>query len=67
MEGYARYEYLVLRNDLVRQIDELERQLGGADYPLETVLARISNLNAVMGNGTRGQQRRAIRLLLKHI
>jgi hypothetical protein len=54
MGDVPRDEYTVLRTDLERQIAHLERQLGGAGYPLETVLARIGQLGGVVARRDSG-------------
>ena len=64
---YSREEYLAVRAGKLAEIGELERRLGGADYPLEDVLARINRLGDILRNGTREQQKRAIGLLFDQI
>jgi DNA invertase Pin-like site-specific DNA recombinase len=62
-----RDQYLVLRAEQERRIRELERQLGGADYPLETTLARINQLGDRLNEGTTKQRKQALSLMFSRI
>jgi len=63
---FSRDEYMKARAERMAEMIELERQIGGEDYPLEAVLTRI-NLGEILRNGTRKQQKRAINLLFDKI
>jgi site-specific DNA recombinase len=62
-----REEYLLLRSQLEQQVRGLERQLGGADYPLEAILARVSQVGARLQEGTPKQQKQAFSILVSKI
>jgi DNA invertase Pin-like site-specific DNA recombinase len=63
----SREEYLLARSGLLRQIEELEQQLGAKDYPLEAVLAQVDKVGAMLREGTRQQQKRAMALVFDRI
>ena len=67
MGDYSRDEYMVVRAQKTAELAELERQLGGADYPLEASLTRINRLGEMLRDGTRNQQKRALNLLFDRI
>ena len=64
---FSRDEYMKARAERMAEMIELERQIGGEDYPLEAVLTRINRLGEILRNGTRKQQKRAINLLFDKI
>ncbi len=64
---YNRDEYMAVRAAKLAEIAELERELGGADYPLEAALARINRMGEILRDGTRDQQKRAINLMFDKI
>jgi site-specific DNA recombinase len=64
---YDRDEYMAVRAEKMAEIAELERELGGADYPLEAALARVNRMGEMLRDGTRNQQKRAINLMLDKI
>ena len=64
---FARDEYMAARAGTMAEMAELERELGGADYPLESVLTRINRMGDILRDGTRKQQKRAINLLFDKI
>jgi hypothetical protein len=64
---YDRDKYMAVRAEKMAEIAELERELGGADYPLEAALARINRMGDILRDGTRNQQKRAINLMFDKI
>ncbi len=64
---FARDEYMAARAGKMAEMAELERELGGTDYPLEAVLTRINRMGDILRDGTRKQQKRAINLLFDKI
>jgi hypothetical protein len=64
---FARDEYMAARAGKMAELAELERELGGADYPVEAVLTRINRMGDILRDGTRKQQKRAIDLLFDNI
>jgi hypothetical protein len=64
---YERDEYLTLRAQCVRAIEDLEAQIGGADYPLETTLTRFRRLGDILREGTPEQQKRAFGMVFSRI
>ena len=64
---YDRDEYMAARAEKMAEIAELERELGGADYPLEAALTRINRMGDILRDGTRNQQKRAINLMFDKI
>ncbi len=63
----TRDAYLLQRSGFEKQIRELERRLGGPDYPLEDTLARVNRLGSLLSTGTAGQQKRSLSLLFSQI
>ena len=61
------HEYLVLRGGLENQVRELERHMGGADYPLEATLARVHKLGNWLREGLPRQQKQALSLFFSRI
>ena len=57
---YTQAEYITRRSVALADIEELEEQLGQPDYPLETTVARIEQLGAILRSGNRRLQRRAL-------
>jgi len=58
---------MAVRAEKMAEIAELERELGGADYPLEAALACVNRMGEMLRDGTRNQQKRAINLMLDKI
>jgi hypothetical protein len=67
MGEYEKGDYLVLRSDILREIQELERKLSGPDYPVESVLTRLERLSEVLERGTRNQKKKVLGMLFKSV
>ena len=59
--------YLILRSQLEQQISDKKRELGGADYSLEAILARVDQVWTRLREGTRRQQKQALSILVSKI
>jgi hypothetical protein len=51
----------------MREIQDLERQLTGRDYPMETVLSKLDKLGNVLERDTRNQQKKVLGMLFSSI
>ena len=67
MEEYEKDDYLVLRSDIMRERQGLERKLSGPDYPVESVLTRLDKLSDVLERGKRGQQKKVLGMLFESV
>lgn len=64
---YERDSYLALRLEIVHEIQGLEKRLSGADYPLDSVLGRLTKIVDSLAQGTRYQQKKALAMLLERV
>ena len=67
MGEYEKDDYLVLRSDIMRELQDLERKLSGPDYPVESVLTRLDKLSDVLERGKRGQQKKVLGMLFESV
>jgi hypothetical protein len=51
----------------MREVQELEQKLGGADYPLDSVLNRLDKLGDVLEQGSRNQQKKVLGMLFEKV
>jgi len=63
----SRDEYLSLKRDLDAQIEELEQQMSGPDYPFESTVHNLADLSQRIRHGTRTQQKRAFGLIFEKV
>jgi hypothetical protein len=67
MGEYEKDDYLLLRSDIMRELQGLERKLTGPDYPVESVLTRLDKLSDVLERGKRGQQKKVLGMLFESV
>jgi hypothetical protein len=67
MGEYEKDEYLILRSDIMRELQGLERKLSGPDYPVESVLTRLDKLSDVLERGKREQQKKVLGMLFESV
>ncbi|MFC2037342.1 recombinase family protein [Chloroflexota bacterium] len=67
MGEYEKDDYLLLRSDIMRELQGLERKLTGSDYPVESVLTRLDKLSDVLERGKRGQQKKVLGMLFESV
>ena len=60
-------EYLVMRSDMMRELQSLELKLSGPDYPVESVLTKLDRLSDVLERGKRAQQKKVLGMLFESV
>ena len=64
---FPRDEHMAARAGKLAELAELEKELGGADYPLEAALTHFNRMGEILRDGSHKQQKRAINLLFDKI
>ena len=67
MGEYAKDQYLAVRSDIVREVQALERERSGPEYPLESALASLSKLTDVLKSGSRDRKKKMLGMLFENV